>query len=391
MKRRLEHILVIILLMTSLQAFGQFAQEFAMYEYDAAGLELIRSGKITDAVKLYAKAIETAKKNRTAGEGVPADLLGEYAYVLALSHDFDAALLNIERSRALNGKYANFYAAQILELMGLNDAAEVIGKGAIEPEYISPYCPELNKKYASKWFIAGKTPVQTLKVANALAARGRFVQALAMIGELKKAFPKEPVIYVSESSVWEGLKNFKKASKSLSYAIDLMPTSSNNSERRHIYYEHLGFLKTQQSVYYPKRTWLKDYIFGYGIPRLIVYGGASFMSGMTSVNGRFGLYTNSNFSASLNLGGNFSSGSSSFSIGISAYKTFKMMILGLGVTDFIMKGSKNNLAVSPSFGLTFPDKSGNSSMDIMLGLNVPVSGGKFGYSISLGKTFYFDL
>ena len=131
MKRRLEHILVIILLMTSLQAFGQFAQEFAMYEYDAAGLELIRSGKITDAVKLYAKAIETAKKNRTAGEGVPADLLGEYAYVLALSHDFDAALLNIERSRALNGKYANFYAAQILELMGLNDAAEVIGKGAI--------------------------------------------------------------------------------------------------------------------------------------------------------------------------------------------------------------------------------------------------------------------
>ncbi|MBQ7468768.1 MAG: hypothetical protein IJS75_07925 [Bacteroidales bacterium] len=391
MKRTLQTLIFALLLSTGQHVYAQFAQEFAVYDYSETGFELIRAGKISEALKFYANTIDNAKANRTAGEGVPADLLGEYAYVLALNRDYEAALVNIERSRALNGKYSNFYASQILYLMGLDDAAETIGKGAIEPSGISQYCRELSRKYAGKWAITGKTPVQTLKVANALAAKGRFVQALAMTGELKSAFPKEPVVYVSESSIWEGMKQFEKASKTLETALTLMPSSSGNNERRQVYYGHLGFLKTQQSIYYPKQSWLKDHILGYGTPRLIVYAGASIMSGMTSVNGRFGLYTNSNFSASLNLGGNFSSGNSSFSIGLSGYKTFKMLILGLGITDFMSKGSKNSLAISPSFGVTFPDKSGNSSMDIMFGLNVPVSGGKFGYSISLGKTIYFDL
>lgn len=372
-------------------ALAQFSREFAKYSFHAQGVELLCSDRISDAIISYSEAVERAKGQRSAGEGVPADLLGEYAYALALGHNFDASLMNLERSRALGGKYTQFYSAQVLNVMGLDEAADEVGKGAIVPDYIEPFCKGLNEKYSSGARVVSRTPQESLKMANALAAQERYVQALAMLGDLKAMYPKEPVIYVSESTVWEGMKHYDKASESLETALSLLPPTSVNQNRRQVYNDHLLFLRSKKSPAPAKTSWLKENILGYGTPRLLLYGGATFASGMTSLNARAGLYTSSNFSASLNLGINSASGSTSGSVGLSAYKTMKNLVLGLGVSDMFSKES-NVFCLAPSAGLTFPSKDRKSSFDIMLGFTIPFSGGgKIGYSVSLGKTIYIDL
>ena len=372
-------------------ALAQFSREFAKYSFHAQGVELLCSDRISDAIISYSEAVERAKAVRSAGEGVPADLLGEYAYALALGHDFDASLMNLERSRALGGKFADFYSAQILSVMGLTEAAEEVGKGAIVPEYIASYCPGLNARHSCSSRVISRTPKESLKMANALAAQGRYVQALAMLGDLKAQYPKEPILYVSESTVWEKMKHYEKATQSLEAALNVLPPTGANQGRRQVYNDHLLYIKSKKSPAPAKTSWLKDNILGYGTPRLLLYGGATFASGMTSLNARAGLYTSSNFSASLNLGINSASGSTSGSVGLSAYKTMKNLVLGLGVSDMFSKES-NVFCLAPSAGLTFPSKDRKSSFDIMLGFTIPFSGGgKIGYSVSLGKTIYIDL
>lgn len=378
-------------LLAGQMAVAQFSQEFAKYSYCAKGVELLRADRIPEAVIEYSAAVERAKGARSAGEGVPADLLGEYAYALALGHDFESALMNLERSRALGGKYSQFYSAQVLRVMGLDEAADEIGKGAIAPDYLESCYRDLNEKHSYGARVISRTPKESLKMANALASQGRYVQALAMLGDLKAMYPDEPILYVSESTVWEGMKHYDKAYASLETALGMMPATSSNQNRRQIYNDHLLFLKNKKSPEPVKTSWLRENIIGYGTPRLILYGGATFASGMTSLNARAGLYTSSNFSASLNLGINSGSGSSSGSIGVSAYKTMKALVLGLGVSDQFSSES-NVFCLAPSAGLTFPSKDRNSSFDIMLGFTVPFSGGgKIGYSISLGRTIYIDL
>ena len=106
-------------------------------EYAKEAQEKLKSEEIDTALVLYAKSVEDAQKHRNGGKGVGGDLLAEYAYALALHHNFEAALINIDRAKALGAKYGNFYASQILTLMGYNEAAEQFIKGAKVPEWIS--------------------------------------------------------------------------------------------------------------------------------------------------------------------------------------------------------------------------------------------------------------
>ena len=126
-------------------------------------------------------------------------------------------------------------------------------------------------------------------------------------------------------------------------------------------------------------------------PKLMTYVGASAAKDMYSLNGRMGLYTSNKFSASLNVGLNYAGEKFSGSIGVSGYKAWGIFVCGLGITDMFGK-DMNTFSLTPSVGLSFLNKRQTSSFDITLSGYVPFSSDQeFSYSISIGKTIYFDL
>ena len=160
-------------------------------------------------------------------------------------------------------------------------------------------------------------------------------------------------------------------------------------EHKQIFQSHLTKVNEQKAKF-ENATWLKR-LLGMNPPKMMTYIGASAANDMYSLNGRAGLYTSNKFSASLNVGLNYACDEFSGSIGLSGYKAWGIFVGGLGITDMISKG-QNNMGLTPSVGLSFLNKSQTSSFDIMLNGYVPFSSDqKFSYSISVGKTIYFDL
>ena len=161
------------------------------------------------------------------------------------------------------------------------------------------------------------------------------------------------------------------------------------AENKRIFTNHLTKVNEKKTKY-ENASWFKK-ILGLNPPKLMTYVGASAAKDMYSLNGRMGLYTSNKFSASLNLGLNYASEEFSGNIGISGYKAWGIFVGGLGLTDMFSKES-NTLSLTPSIGLSFLNKSQTSSFDIMVNGYIPFSSEqKFTYSISIGKTFYFDL
>lgn len=348
---------------------------------------LIKQHDINSAITIYSERIETAQKERSSGNGVDGNLLSEYAYVLALHHDFEAALMYIDRARMVGTKYGDFYAAQVLTVMGYKDAAQQLMKQAKVPEWISGCYQELTEKYRTTASINRDAPETALKRANRLAANRQIIQAMALFEELAAIYPDTYIIYVDYSTVWESLGYYAYAAQLLQKGIDLMPQEQN--ENKQIFQNHLAKVN-QMKATLENASWLKR-LLGMNPPKLMTYVGASAAKDMYSLNGRMGLYTSNKFSASINVGVNYASEEFSGSIGVSAYKAWGIFVGGLGVTDIFGKDT-NTFSLTPSVGLSFLNKSQTSSFDIMVNGYIPFSSEqKFIYSISLGKTIYFDL
>lgn len=346
----------------------------------------LKQGNIAQAVTEYANAIIIAENSRTAGSGVSGELLAEYAYALALHHDFEAALMNIDRARMVGTKYGDFYAAQVLTLMGYINAAQQLMKQAKVPDWINGIYQELNEKFHTTASINRDAPETALKRANKLAANRQTIQAMALFEELAAIYSNTYIIYVDYSTVWESLGNYTYAAELLQKGIGLM---QDQDENKQIFENHLTKVN-QMKASFENASWLKR-LLGMNPPKMMTYVGASAAKDMYSLNGRMGVYTSNKFSASLNLGLNYASEEFSGSIGVSAYKAWGIFVGGLGVTDMFGKDS-NTFSLTPSLGLSFLNKSQTSSFDIMVNGYVPFSSDqKFSYSISVGKTIYFDL
>lgn len=348
---------------------------------------LLKIGEIERGIESYSNAIKQYQFQRNAGKGVDGDLLAEYAYALALHHDFEAALMNIDRARMVGTKYGDFYAAQVLTLMGYTDAAQKLMRQAKVPEWINGVYQGLNEKYKATVSINRDAPETALKRANKLAANRQTIQAMALFEELAAIYPDTYIIYVDYSTVWESLGHYAYAAQLLQKGIDLMPQEE--SETKQIFLNHLTKVNELKSKY-ENASWLKR-LLGVNPPKLMTYVGASAAKDMYSLNGRMGVYTSNKFSASLNVGLNYASEEFSGSIGVSGYKAWGILVGGLGITDMFGKDT-NTFSLTPSLGLSFLDKSQTSSFDIMVNGFIPFSSEqKFSYSISIGKTIYFDL
>ena len=347
----------------------------------------IKTDNIYMALLSYTKLIEQSQTQRSAGSGVSGDLLAEYAYALALRHDFEAALINVDRARMVGTKYGDFYAAQVLTLMGYSDAAQQLMQRAKVPEWINGFYQGLNEKYKATTSINRDAPETALKRANKLAANRQTIQAMALFEELAAIYPDTYIIYVDYSTVWESLGYYAYAAQLLQKGINLMPKEQSNNKQ--IFLNHLSKVNELKAKF-ENASWLKR-LLGVNPPKLMTYVGASAAKDMYSLNGRVGLYTSNKFSASLNVGVNYASEEFSGSIGVSGYKVWGIFVGGLGITDMFGKDT-NTFSLTPSIGLSFLDKSQTSSFDIMVNGYIPFSSEqKFSYSISIGKTIYFDL
>lgn len=349
--------------------------------------EAALKSQIDNSVYLYADAIKHEQCNRSSGNGVDGDFLSEYAYILALHHEFEAALMNIDRARMVGTKHGDFYAAQILSVMGYKDAAQQLMQQAKVPEWISGSYQELTGKYKTTASINRDAPEAALKRANKLAANRQTIQAMALFEELAAIYSDTYIIYVDYSAVWESLGYYAYSAQLLQKGIDLMPMEQ--SENKQIFLNHLTKVNDMKTRY-ENASWMKR-ILGMNPPKLMTYVGASAAKDMYSLNGRMGLYTSNKFSASVNVGVNYASEEFSGSIGVSGYKTWGIFVGGIGITDMFRKTS-NTFSLTPSVGLSFLNKSQTSSFDIMVNGYIPFSKEqKFSYSISIGKTIYFDL
>jgi len=364
---------------------GQFAADTQQSAKRAQ--QYLKDGDVDNAIASYVSATNRSQEQRNAGKGVDGDLLAEYSYALALHHDFEAALMNIDRARMVGTKYGDFYAAQVLTLMGYKDAAQQLMRQAKVPDWINGVYQELYEKYKTTASINRDAPETALKRANKLAANRQTIQAMALFEELKALYDSTYIIHVDYSTVWESLGYYAYAVHLLQKGIDLMP--QNENEHKQIFQSHLMRVN-EMKARFENASWMKR-LLGMNPPKLMTYVGASAAKDMYSLNGRMGLYTSNKFSASVNVGVNYASEQFSGSIGVSGYKAWGILVGGLGITDMFGK-DMNTLSLTPSVGLSILDKSQTSSIDIMLNGYIPFSSEqKFSYSISIGKTIYFDL
>ena len=349
--------------------------------------DLIKNEKIGEALVFYVNISRQIQNGRNVGSGVNGTFLAEYSYVLALHHDFEAALINIDRARMVGTKYGDFYAAQVLTLMGYRDAAQQLMKKAKVPEWINGVFQGLNEKYKTTASINRDAPETALKRANKLAANKQTVQAIALFEELVALYPDTYILYVDYSTVWESLGYYTYAAHLLQKGIGLMPQEQ--AENKRIFTNHLTKVNEKKTKY-ENASWFKKML-RLNPPKLMTYVGASAAKDFYSLNGRMGLYTSNKFSASLNVGLNYASEEFSGSIGVSGYKAWGVLVGGIGITDMFGKNS-NTFSLTPSVGLSFLNKSQTSSFDIMVNGYIPFSSEqKFTYSISIGKTIFFDL
>ena len=350
----------------------------------------LKLGDLDKALLCYSMAIREAKDNRKSGSGVDGTLMAEYAYTLALHHDFVAALIAMDRARALGTKYGDFDSAQVLTVMGHEDAARQLMDGCKVPDWINGIFQTLTPKYAvAPVYIGTGTSQDVLTRANKLSAGRQSMQSIVLFEELAAKNPKVYMVYVDYSALWENLGRYAYAGHLLEKGIRFMPRDTATAEMRGTFESHLASLRKTDSTV--QQSPIMKSLVGKEPPRMIMYAGASVANKVYSLNGRFGLYGSNKLSASLNIGLSIANGQFRGSMGISAYKAWSVFVAGLGVgTQFTTESF--TLGITPSVGLSFLNKAQTSSFDITLNGFVPVvSESSVSYSLSIGKTFYIDV
>lgn len=331
--------------------------------------------QFTKAIELYAELIkEDASVKNTNG-----DMLAEYAYALALSHNFDFALAYIDKARMSKSKYANFYTRQILNIMGFPSIAS---KFPITnaPEWLIAEYKSLNSTYSKKNTDETLVSRTELDRAYELLSQKQYIRSIVILNKLEKSYPDAYIVSVVNSFAWECVGNYDQAALRLEKAIQMMGDKE-PTEQKDAYVQHLNELKSN------KRTPVFESIEKFS-PRFCTYFGTYVAKGIFSLNGRVGLYTNSLFSTSLNVSVNRANKQFSYNVGVSAYKTWRIFMGGLGIS-YLFGNEKGSFNLSPCVGLTFLNEKKTSSWDVMFNCYVPFSSdGQFSYGITIGKTIY---
>lgn len=356
------------------QAQTMDSSEFANLPKDVSiedARSAIRKKDFNQAVFLYKAVLVQEQKKKT----VSGDLLGEYAIALALCHNFDYALTNLDRARQLKGENVDYYTAQVLWLMRMENLAK---KFSNDKKILLDYAIPIRQRDTLER--------KTLNTAYELAQKKQYVRALVILSLLEEDYPDAFVIPIISSQIWEAMDKVDQALESLKRGIRLMERDGRAKDIQ-TYKNHLVKLEE-------KNRKIKNSSSG----GALMYAGASFAKGRYSLDSRMGLYAIGSYNSRVNMSLNMSvmnyNEITTGSIGLTSYMTFgKIFILGGGLNYILMEDSKP-LSGSVSLGLTFPNKTKTSSVDIMWNAHFNTdfkilgSDSKY-FNITIGQTFYF--
>ena len=336
--------------------------------------DAIKNEHFSHAIELYAELVN----GKDSGKDDKGELMSEYAYALALSHNFDFALATLDYARMLQPKHADFYTNQILAIMGFQDIASKFEFTDIPTWLISDYKILCSSRKVTKPIVKEYIPKKELETVYNMLNQRQFVQGLVMLEKLGHAYPQAYAIPIVASLAWEGLGNTEQAVCYMEKALQMMEDKENEKTKDN-YTKRLNSLKVTKCAH-PKQE-------RKGL-RLMTFAGINAAKGMISLNGRVGFYTNNLFSASVNVSTSIANKQFMGSIGISGYKTWRFLMGGLGFS-YQFGGGNHTFSLTPTAGLTFFSKSGKSSFDVLFNCHVPFSSnGTFTYGITIGRTFY---
>lgn len=344
--------------------------------------EAVRSGRFDLAVQLYAAEIKRQQERRDNDHGVDGEVVAEYAYALAASHNFEYALVNIDRARAMKAKHADFYTNQVLTLMGNRKLADEFSLADM-PEWVKPVCDTVRVKRSVEYEPGDSSTVRRTELDNVrrLAGSGQYVQALVLLRQLEEAYPGEYILPAVESAIWEKTGKREAAATCLNDAIKMMDNTVEKSEYskrlEELKKSNLPLMKSVKKVMTENRV------------RTMVYAGGTIAKGNYALNTRVGVYTYNQYSASLNLSFIFTEGGFSGSLGLFGYKTWKFLMGGMGLSCMFSKGG-GSVYLVPTVGVTFPNSNHTASFDVTFNCYVPLmKEAAFNWGLSFGRTFYF--
>lgn len=388
--------LLVIALASILSVHAQSAGKIISRYFQKSDVEkrtsaqtLIRQERFENALFLYKELIDSAQAKRVVGREMEGDLLAEYAYALALNHNFELALMYIDRSWALAAKNRDFYTSNILFLMGHKEAASQFAQKSGVPSWAKGFYDEYNEKYTVNGTIGTGNAENDMKRAYMLTANNQYIQAIALYEELIRQYPSVGVLYINESAALEKTGKLDYAATLLKKGISLTPVTSTLSSDKLVYENHLQKIESSAfKLTHP--TWLQ-HLFGTETPKMMIYGGAGLGASQYTLNARAGVYTSNRISGSLNLGLTHANEELAYNLGLAGYKTINIFMFGVGINNMITKEYKIwNLA--PSVGITLMNEAQTTSYDLTLSFNIPFSKDKtLSYSITLGRTIYVNL
>ena len=181
----------------------------------------VLQGNYLHAVKLYADAVAQEQQKRTSSHGIDGDLLAEYAYALALAHNFDFALTNLDRARAMGASHAEFYTHDILLIMGYAELAAEFPASRV-PDWLADHSEVL---LATRGITEPRYDVvdkEDLEKAYLLQHRQQSIRSLTLLHCLEESYPNAYIIPVVSSAVWESIGHTTPAATSLRSESDFL-------------------------------------------------------------------------------------------------------------------------------------------------------------------------
>jgi tetratricopeptide (TPR) repeat protein len=351
---------------------------------------LVLTENFDNAISVYAELILRDSTNVV--------LSAEYAYALALDGIYDAALIRLDKIRNLQpaNQDVNFYASQILSLMGYDQLSGEFLRtqgNSSAPSWIASKAPVLLQKYKripkEPGTLTGDELVTKFTRANRLTAQNCTFQSIALFEEITYQYPSVYLPYLGYSAALEKAGMYDKAAETIQKALTLVGSTPEDQEAKQVLEKRLAALQSKtgtsksgsKTVTTPNTEIMK--------PQMMAYGGGTFSSDYTNFNARVGVFVSKSDYTAFDIG-LYNSGSSTYTnLGLSIYNRQKIFVAGFGLTSTLGGGSSIFYG-KVSVGLSIMNKKGTTSLDIFLDGKMPLSKGQpTVMGLSIGESVYF--
>jgi len=400
-KKYCAFLFMVVLLLSTMTIYGHdndCGDIVSLNATDKTGsaLDAARASVISED---FSKAV-SAYANLVQKDSVNASLNAEYAYALALSGIYDAALARLDRIWLANSGNSdvNFFASQVFALMGYEMLAVEFGQqieAGTVPAWISSAASGLLDKYSDRMpgdnMSEGGDVVTDFQRANRLTAQNYNLMAIAMFEGIITGYPGEYLPYVGSSIALEKAGMYDKSIEAMEQALAVIGDKPEHQEAIPALENRLTDIKGKSAAGGKNNTNL----IAAASPdakgrRMLAYGGGMLSTSYISLTGRFGTFISGAGSISADIGVTSSGGATSLNIGAMNFFRQKIFAGGYGV-GFGFGGGSTTFNIKISVGLSIMNKENNASWDIFIDGQQPVSpkGSATTVGLSVGRSVYF--